>query len=62
MKALSVLPSQGIDNTANLAQTAEEAAFSWLMAHPDQVSQIAAALEKDCKKNRFFKKTIAKKI
>ena len=50
MKALSVMQSQGIDNTANLAQTAEEAAFSWLMAHPDQVSQIAAALEKDCKK------------
>ncbi len=50
MKELSVLPSQGIENAASLVKAAGEAASSWLLTHPDQISQIAAALEKDCKK------------
>lgn len=50
MKELSVLPSQGIENTATQAKAVGEAASGWLMAHPDQISRIAAVLEKDCKK------------
>ncbi|GFI55056.1 hypothetical protein IMSAG013_00095 [Clostridiales bacterium] len=56
MENLHILNSENTDHLDLLVKAAENAAREWLQAHPEQQTQIAAALEQRSKTENKKKK------